>query len=268
MKIKSYKEFIYKQQQAYKLYPCNVINNRALLDRNQIIIDLVVNSKLAKDCRILDVGIGPGYVAGELSKLGYKHVEGIDIVDHRDPKSHSKKLELHILDLIDSSKKDISKSFKNKYDLIIFGDVLEHFTQPYLVLYKLESLMKEGTMVIVSVPNAAFFLNFFLLTLLPSKMFLSTAFGPWGHYFSFTFYELDKMLKIVGLKKIRLFGTPIDDHVYRGFGFGGFLFKLMRFLLWPLSLIWPQAFSDHIFGVYQKTGGVIDFNNIYKSFTT
>lgn len=260
-------KFLKNQLESYKNHN-NSTNSSYIPSRNIYLVKMLNSLPLSLDVSILDVGIGPGLVAGSIIDLGYSNYEGIDIVDQRDPSLNLKGVKLHTLDLIDITREDLKKKIGKKYDVIILGDVLEHFTHPYEVLYKLEPLTSDNTMLIISVPNAAFFLNFVLLSLFPSKMFFSTAFGPWGHYSYFTFYSLDRICRESGHEKIKLLGGPIDDHVYKGVGIGGAMLKVFRFAFLIPSLLFPSLFSDHIYAIYQKKQKSESLDELHKIFSS
>ncbi|GAA4458920.1 class I SAM-dependent methyltransferase [Nibrella saemangeumensis] len=50
-----------------------------------------------------------------------------------------------------------SEGMENKYDVVIFNDVLEHLIDPYTLLKDLRMLLTQGGKVVASIPN---FLNF------------------------------------------------------------------------------------------------------------
>jgi predicted rRNA methylase YqxC with S4 and FtsJ domains len=98
------------------------------------------------DCKILDVGAGIGTYSDLLKPRGYKHIDAIEVfqpyIEQYDLKS---KYENVYND--DITKSDIDF---NKYDLVIFGDIIEHLSEEdaLSVLNKI----KSQTSVIVAVP--------------------------------------------------------------------------------------------------------------------
>lgn len=101
---------------------------------------------------ILDVGCSSGYL-GEYIKLHSKKViqiDGIEI-DKHDRKLAIKHLN-HIYNIDIQKSTQISK-IHQKYDVIIFADVLEHTINPKLVLSNFKDLLNPHGTILISVPN-------------------------------------------------------------------------------------------------------------------
>ena len=99
--------------------------------------------------RILDVGCGPGYTGASLAAMGYV-VIGID--DRADI------CRLRALGYDTAFQLDIERDPvppMAAFDLIIFGDILEHLRDPAQVLARLRPVLVPGGRIIVSVPNVA-----------------------------------------------------------------------------------------------------------------
>ena len=101
--------------------------------------------------KILDVGCGTGTLGFEIKKRG-NEVWGLDI---------NKKA-------IDLAKKKLDKTFlydaadpddlpikDEKFDVIVFADILEHLDEPEAVLLEYKKYLKEDGRIIVSLPNFA-----------------------------------------------------------------------------------------------------------------
>jgi len=120
--------------------------NKATFGTHRLIAD-----ELEGDLEVLDVGCNQGYLgtlvegAANFTGLdscdealeaartsGYAHVEKIDLDDYR------------------------SLELREKFDVIIFADVLEHLAQPEDVLqFFVSNCLKEDGRVIISLPNVA-----------------------------------------------------------------------------------------------------------------
>lgn len=118
--------------------------------RNEYIIKLITKSSKT-GTSILDSGCASGDIAIELSNLGY-HVHGIDLEPHR----------------LDQGRKLAKKYGKNVhfenakfedlnnlgvYDLVLLGEVLEHFTDPGQVLVKIKRLLNSNGKILITTPN-------------------------------------------------------------------------------------------------------------------
>ena len=99
--------------------------------------------------RILDVGCGPGHTGASLAAMGYA-VVGID--------AQADICRLRVLGYDAAFQLDIEQDPvppMAAFDLIIFGDILEHLRAPDQVLARLRPVLVPGGRIIVSVPNVA-----------------------------------------------------------------------------------------------------------------
>jgi 2-polyprenyl-3-methyl-5-hydroxy-6-metoxy-1,4-benzoquinol methylase len=123
---------------------------------NQVAFDLV--SKVIKDKKevknILDVGCGYGLLSKELKKT-YPKLELYGIENAKEASQSSQK----ILKLLQCSIEDMglikSNLKKQKFDIIIFSDVLEHLYDPVGIIKSYQSLLKQDGTIIITVPNIA-----------------------------------------------------------------------------------------------------------------
>ena len=101
---------------------------------------------------VLDVGCATGYTASLLRTRGCR-VDGIEY-----DASMAEQAALHVdrLEVGDVQAMDLVALFgTSSYDAIVFGDVLEHLTQPEVVLRACLPLLKPGGAVVASIPNVA-----------------------------------------------------------------------------------------------------------------
>jgi len=96
--------------------------------------------------RILDVGCGPGHLAGALTAQGHD-VTGVDAQAADGVESRMKRFVR--ADLDGGLPDDVGTGF----DVIIAADVLEHVRQPDRLLGQIVDLLRPGGRVIASVPN-------------------------------------------------------------------------------------------------------------------
>lgn len=102
--------------------------------------------------RVLDVGTATGYVAQALVQQGCA-VTGIEL----DPEA-AKKAEEHCERVIvgDVEGLDLRKELgEETFDVILFGDVLEHLRNPLQVLSKVRPFLSSEGYVVASIPNIA-----------------------------------------------------------------------------------------------------------------
>src|SRR5215210_4290034 len=104
------------------------------------------------DKQVLDVGCSTGYLAEVLLKRGCR-VTGIEI----DPKA-ARQAEEHCERVIvgDVESLDVGEELdEGSFDVIIFGDVLEHLKDPLQTLGRLRSFLGPRGYVVASIPNIA-----------------------------------------------------------------------------------------------------------------
>jgi len=250
MKNNTKKEFLDKQVMAFS----GNNRNSNLLTRHKIIINII--TKFSKrDDNILDIGCFDGKILNTLKKNGYKSLYGVDFSDKS--KNSFQDTSIHFASC-DIEKEEIP--FNKKFDVVIFADVLEHLFSPQTTLYDLRKKMNKNAKIIFSVPNAGWIVNGILLSFFPSKLFISTAFGPWGHTYHFTFFQVRKIAGKLKFKIVKLSGGKNENNVFKR-GLKKVIFDLFLVLTYPLVLVYPQIFSDHIFGVFRNTDSTLSDNN-------
>ena len=126
--------------------------NASYIGKRDDILSLIpTNAKL-----YLDVGCSNGTL-GEQIKLNNKNVtvHGIEIHDEMGNIAKTK------LDrvFIGNAEDEIGnlRVNKNKYDCIIFADILEHLLNPWAVLTEAKSLLNYNGKIIASIPNINYY---------------------------------------------------------------------------------------------------------------
>lgn len=125
--------------------------------------DLDDNSSLKKmlrligdNKRVIDFGCATGYFARLLCNRGCE-VIGVEV----NPKAakiaekYCQEVIVADLDFVCLSEICSEKLLSNKFDVAVFGDVLEHLRNPWKVLTETRSLLKPQGFVIASIPNIA-----------------------------------------------------------------------------------------------------------------
>ena len=106
-----------------------------------------------KNKKVLEFGCANGRMSKHLKENGCKII-GVEI-DRQDAEAARAFCEEVIVgDIEDSS---ILQKIKTKFDVIIFGDVLEHLKKPERILSAVSDFLNEGGYVLVSLPNIAYF---------------------------------------------------------------------------------------------------------------
>ena len=100
---------------------------------------------------ILDIGCASGDISIELSLFGYR-VHGIDLEPVR--LSHGIKLaDKYEQRLIFEHKSFEELSTQKTYDIVLLGEILEHFVDPAEVLGDIKNLLNPGGKVLITTPN-------------------------------------------------------------------------------------------------------------------
>jgi 2-polyprenyl-3-methyl-5-hydroxy-6-metoxy-1,4-benzoquinol methylase len=183
--------------------------------------------------RVLDVGCSKGYIARELKKKGCS-ITGIDI-NKEDLREAKKYCDRTILG--DITKKDI----KEKFDVIILGDIIEHVVQPLDLLKKLRKNLDKGGYILISTPNIV---NIYprLKIFLGSFDYEDIGFFDRTHLRFFTLKTFKKMVADSGYSIVSLEFTPIP--IYLGFpNISKTLLKPFYYLLNIAANIYPRLFA-------------------------
>ncbi len=101
-----------------------------------------------KGLRVLDVGCGAGSLGGIIKNYG-NYVAGVTISKEEAAIARKKLDKVFVFDV----EKKLPKL--GAYDVILFGDILEHLRDPWSVLAKFRKCLAEHGRVVVSVPNIA-----------------------------------------------------------------------------------------------------------------
>jgi len=111
----------------------------------------VNNEKPLKDLKILDIGCGGGLLCEPLSKLGAV-ITGIDASNNNIEvaKLHSKKMNLDIKYICCAPE---NLDFKNKFDVILNMEVVEHVSDVNLFIQNCSKLIKKNGIMFVATIN-------------------------------------------------------------------------------------------------------------------
>jgi 2-polyprenyl-3-methyl-5-hydroxy-6-metoxy-1,4-benzoquinol methylase len=156
----------------------------------------------ADNRRALDVGAAHGYLAASLRARGF-HVTAIegnpDLA--REAANHCE--EVIVADL-DGPLPDL----RSRFDVILYGDVLEHLKDPKAVLMSINQNLKPDGIVIISLPNIA---NLYIrLQLLMGKFdYQDRGILDRTHLHFFTRKTFCELLDEAGLEVLQLTATPI-----------------------------------------------------------
>ncbi|MBD3164435.1 methyltransferase domain-containing protein [Candidatus Woesearchaeota archaeon] len=158
------------------------------------IIDLCNGSGTA-----LDIGSSSGYIAKQLTNYTVYCID-IDKESIKNAKRYCKKA---ILGDIESARLP-----KNKFDMIIAADILEHLKNPAKVLLKLRNSLKKNGKMIISVPNVAHL--WIRINLLFGRFnYEKKGILDKTHLRFYTLSSIKKELDKAGFRIIKIIPTPV-----------------------------------------------------------
>jgi 2-polyprenyl-3-methyl-5-hydroxy-6-metoxy-1,4-benzoquinol methylase len=198
-----------------------------------------------KGRRLLDVGAAHGYLAEALGTQGFR-VTGIeaDSVLAKEAAKHCE--EIFVLDLDGPL-----PTFAEPFDIIIFGDVLEHLKDPLVVLRTLSANLRDTGAVIISLPNIA---NIYArLSLLLGRFdYQDRGIFDRTHLRFFTRKTFRQFLSDAGLQVDLLTTTPIPLPLVVPQRYQGALFQTIHKLNAWLARTWQTLFGYQLLAVARK----------------
>lgn len=120
-------------------------------------VNQFVFSEINSHTTCLDVGCWTGNLGSNLIKKKHCIVDGLDYRDDVLMEAKKKRYRKTFCVNLNDPNANLAALAGNKYDTIIFSDVLEHTSDPERILNYFEEFLKEDGMIIISIPNALFF---------------------------------------------------------------------------------------------------------------
>jgi len=197
--------------------------------------------------RLLDVGAAHGYLAEALRMQGFRvtgieadSVLGVEAAKHCD--------QFLLLDLDGPL-----PTFPEPFDVMVFGDVLEHLKNPVAVLRQLTASLKEDGAIIISLPNVA---NIYVrLNLLLGRFdYQDRGILDRTHLHFFTRKSFRQFLSAAGLEAWELTATPIPFPLVVPKRYQGVLFAALHAVNAWLARRWQTLFGYQFVAVARRKG--------------
>jgi SAM-dependent methyltransferase len=108
---------------------------------------------LPRALSVLDVGCGSGVHGAELKRVHSHRVVGVDLSETSIAKAKSRLAEAYVADVTNP---ELYPFFgAQRFDVIVFSDILEHLYDPADVLTRHFQLLAPGGRILISLPNVA-----------------------------------------------------------------------------------------------------------------
>jgi 2-polyprenyl-3-methyl-5-hydroxy-6-metoxy-1,4-benzoquinol methylase len=163
--------------------------------------------------KIIDVGCGNGYLAGQLLTQGY-NVTGLDASETGIKYAKDKHPEG--IFKVASAYDNLSKQFGNDWDIVLSSEVVEHLYDPRLYAINITNLLKPNGSLIISTPYHGYLKNI-ALSLAGVWDKHHTALWDGGHIKFWSYRTLKSLLQESGF----------DNFTFRGAGRTPYLWKSM-----------------------------------------
>jgi 2-polyprenyl-3-methyl-5-hydroxy-6-metoxy-1,4-benzoquinol methylase len=161
---------------------------------------------------VLDVGCATG-ATGDYLRVRYgSKVTGIEIDAAMAESAKSKLFAVHVADLNRTSLRAIVPT--ERYDLILFGDLLEHLVDPWSTLSEARAMLNEGGIILTSLPNVAHYSTLLSLLMFRRWPYRDRGIHDRTHLRFFTRKNLLELYEQAGLsilcerRKLRLLEAP------------------------------------------------------------
>jgi len=182
----------------------DVLSRWHILMRWKKVTEVVEELGISKDAKILDVGCGSGEILYILKTCGFKNLVGVDIIDQ-----NLKGIKYFKIDI--NNPEELKKSLKEKFDVVLLIEVIEHVWKPYELLETCYSLLKKGGFLIISTPNLSSYMNLYSMLVYGESYFFTEKdilYYPLGHKFPVPLHTLILYAKNKGFSIEKITGIP------------------------------------------------------------
>jgi O-antigen biosynthesis protein len=152
---------------------------------------------------LLDVGCGSGRLGASLKALGIPRVVGVELNPEAAEQARAVLDEVVVADV----ERDGLPFEDGSFDCIVYGDVLEHLTDPWMTLTTQRRLLSSDGVAIVSIPNVGYWRN--VLNVLRGRWeYTESGMLDATHLRFFTWRSIEQLLDQAGYRVERV-KTPI-----------------------------------------------------------
>ena len=179
------------------------------------LIKIIKGLKINYDARILDVGCGGGYVAGELSKLGFDQIWAFDASESGISvcRQSSPEIATHFA-VHDVYDRHLPEAFPDTYDLVLSFEVIEHCISPATFMENIRSWLRPGGYLVLSTPYHGYWKNF-ALSLFDKWDKHHTVDWEGGHIKFFSKDTLFRLCGTIGLNPLYFLGSGRIPYLWK-----------------------------------------------------
>lgn len=158
-----------------------------------------VKSKIPAGSLVLDFGAGEGALSERLADAGYNVISA----DINEKDFKSKKAKFYKLDFNDKNNlENFIAEFREKFDLIISAEIIEHIENPWEYVRTIKLLLKKGGTLLITTPNTTSWLSRMYFLFEGKFHQFSDSDLSYGHISPITKWELNNVLKYGGFTNI------------------------------------------------------------------
>lgn len=203
-----------------------------------------------KKGRVLDVGSGSGFLAQRLVEMGF-----VVVCTDKDQRALEAAQEKGCKIVLADLDRD-QPYFEEKFDYIIYADVLEHLRDPQGAYSYLNTFLQDEGVVVVSLPNVANII-IRLMLLFGRFEYMHRGILDRTHLRFFTLRTALRMLKSQDLTLQHIFPTPLPLSLVVPERHQGRLFSIAYSLLWAAARMWQTLFAyQFVFVLVRRSQGL------------
>lgn len=151
---------------------------------------------------ILDVGCGPGVLGEALQARQPCRVDGVE--QHPELAAEARSRLARVYEGVAEEILRSPEMVQRRYEVIVFGDVLEHLVDPWTVLRDATALLAPGGHVILSLPNVRHIDTIFHLVVKGTWPMRDRGIHDRTHLRFFTRHDMEALIEQSGLRIKRL----------------------------------------------------------------
>ncbi len=152
---------------------------------------------------ILDVGCGEGLFGYQLKQRMNSEIWGIEIDEKAGNVAKTKIDKVFVGDLSGI----IDTLPDNYFDCIVFNDVLEHLADPFSTLVNIKSKIREGGVIVSSIPNIRYFFTLWNLVINKQWRYEDAGILDKTHLRFFTRKSIIEMFGTLGYEIVKIEGV-------------------------------------------------------------